>query len=456
MQSTTLILVGFSMALFGGCERKQQAAAPRALADEQQEVSDLQSPGDVLPPPAESDEATTTQPATREATATTPAAELPAGSDDSIDDDEATAYFSNWLTPYGNWFQTADYGWCWQPSNYPPGWSPYTVGHWAYTDDCGWTWSSDEPFGWCCYHYGRWALLGDRGWCWVPGRLWGPAWVVWRNGNGLCGWAPLPPLRRGRLIRDEIAALSPFAFVFVNEKFIIDTGLREHFEPATRNVTLVNLTRDVTRFDRIDGRFFDRGVNVTQIERALGRPIPRVRLAQARDPKSVGLSGNELRVFRSSLPARRQGVTAERGARTAGARQQPSAGARFTPLQPAQPQTPQQLEARRREMEAFHQRLQNEMAERHRQEMQQPPAGITRERMQLQQQREQRAFEEMRRGAQPHPQPQRPPQPPPARGPAAAAAGRATCRRTACAAGAPTMTRTRLLRDGSREQISRA
>ena len=73
-------------------------------------------------------------------------------------------------------------------------WRPYMDGYWAYTD-VGYTWISYEDFGWATYHYGRWAKLADYGWVWFPGTdlEWGPAWVSWRYGTGVVGWAPLPP-----------------------------------------------------------------------------------------------------------------------------------------------------------------------------------------------------------------------------------------------------------------------
>ena len=65
------------------------------------------------------------------------------------------------------------------------------------------------------------------GWAWVPGYNWGPAWVCWRHaeGEGYCGWAPLPPGARfeagvglmwnGRLAVDVDFGLAPDLFVFI-------------------------------------------------------------------------------------------------------------------------------------------------------------------------------------------------------------------------------------------------
>jgi hypothetical protein len=96
------------------------------------------------------------------------------------------------LSSHGVWIDTAEYGRAWQPTPIPEGWQPYLYGRWALTD-AGWAWVSDEPFGWATYHYGRWAFLDGAGWVWVPGRVWAPAWVAWRYGEGYAGWCPLGP-----------------------------------------------------------------------------------------------------------------------------------------------------------------------------------------------------------------------------------------------------------------------
>jgi hypothetical protein len=99
--------------------------------------------------------------------------------------------FHEGLDAYGQWVDSGEYGLVWQPS-VAYAWHPYWDGRWVYTHS-GWTWVSAEPWGWATYHYGRWSYLGDRGWVWLPGRVWAPAWVAWRYGNGYAGWCPLGP-----------------------------------------------------------------------------------------------------------------------------------------------------------------------------------------------------------------------------------------------------------------------
>lgn len=105
-------------------------------------------------------------------------------------------YFYDALSPYGTWTEVAPYGMTWQPacSRLDPDWRPYCHGgRWVYTDS-GWYWQSDYSWGWAPFHYGRWHRHTVHGWVWVPGRVWAPAWVAWREAEGYCGWAPLPPV----------------------------------------------------------------------------------------------------------------------------------------------------------------------------------------------------------------------------------------------------------------------
>jgi hypothetical protein len=105
--------------------------------------------------------------------------------------------FHDGLAPYGSWERSPREGWIWRP-RVEAGWRPYYHGEWTYTDR-GWYWSSDEPWSWATYHYGRWIYGPEDGWAWLPGYEWAPAWVAWRSGAGVIGWAPLAPYAAGGL-----------------------------------------------------------------------------------------------------------------------------------------------------------------------------------------------------------------------------------------------------------------
>lgn len=99
--------------------------------------------------------------------------------------------FRSTLSSHGEWYPSARYGNVWRP-RVAAGWRPYYYGAWLWTDE-GWYWESSEPFAWAVYHYGRWVFDPAWGWVWVPGYQWAPAWVTWRFGVDVVGWAPLGP-----------------------------------------------------------------------------------------------------------------------------------------------------------------------------------------------------------------------------------------------------------------------
>jgi len=119
-------------------------------------------------------------------------------------------YGAEELDNYGDWVNTPDYGYVWQPQ-VAPGWAPYQVGDWEWTPWYGWTWVSLDPWGWAPYHYGRWFWRGGFGWLWYPGvwgvpHYWSPALVGFFGfgggfglgvgfgfGFGNVGWVPLAP-----------------------------------------------------------------------------------------------------------------------------------------------------------------------------------------------------------------------------------------------------------------------
>lgn len=112
-------------------------------------------------------------------------------------DPSALSDFREPLSPYGTWVEDPTYGTVWVPSAVVVGadFAPYqTAGHWEMTADGDWLWVSDYEWGHVPFHYGRWVWIAGRGWAWIPGRVYAPAWVVWRTSDyGYIGWAPMAP-----------------------------------------------------------------------------------------------------------------------------------------------------------------------------------------------------------------------------------------------------------------------
>lgn len=125
-----------------------------------------------------------------------PAIDGRADSDEDVDP-RALEEFREPLAPHGAWIDDPTYGTIWVPDArvVGPDFTPYqTAGRWELTTDGDWMWVSDYSWGDIPFHYGRWVWVDGQGWAWIPGRVWAPAWVVWRTGPyGYVGWGPCPP-----------------------------------------------------------------------------------------------------------------------------------------------------------------------------------------------------------------------------------------------------------------------
>lgn len=217
------------------------------------------------------------------------------------------SFFYERLGPHGEWVRHNRWGWVWYPTGVAAEWRPYLRGRWLLTDDYGWYWQSDEPWAWATYHYGRWAYDPDYGWIWVPGYRWGPSWVAWRFGDTYVGWAALPPevgysddsgVLWGGIDLSGTAYVS--YWVFVPGSLFLGQRVDRHALPRTRNLRVLRATRNVTRFERRNGRIFNRGPRPSAVTRRFGKRIPTVRVQRVDRPESVRRieRGNVINVFR--------------------------------------------------------------------------------------------------------------------------------------------------------------
>ena len=163
------------------------------------------------------------------------------------------------------------YGLCWQPAVVVTdlAWRPYfNQGHWIYTDS-GWSWQSDYPWGDIVFHYGRWWRFNEH-WVWVPGYDWAPAWVCWREADGYCGWAPLPPTAtykvgvglffNGKLALDVDFGLGMDAFTFVSYDHFWDHDLHLFLLPPDRLAVVFRGSRLANGYRMDQGRFVIEGL----------------------------------------------------------------------------------------------------------------------------------------------------------------------------------------------------
>ncbi len=267
---------------------KEAAAAAANVPAEQPIEAPIETPDDALvePPP--------TGPKTRE-----------------IETRSTASYgmFYRKLEPHGDWRETSDYGFVWQPREAEDrNWRPYTDGRWVYTD-AGWTWVSEEPFGWATYHYGRWVRLRRVGWVWVPGDEWAPAWVSWRTSKDYVGWAPLPPEARFdrrsgiRNWADNHYDIGPDQYAFVPNNEFGSRRVRSSVVPVERNVTIVIETTNVTNITYANTTIVNQGPNYEEMRTRSRQPIERYRLERQVNSETTAPPSVRGEVLVMSAPA---------------------------------------------------------------------------------------------------------------------------------------------------------
>jgi len=254
--------------------------------------------------------------------------------------DAGTQYFHQRLSPYGRWETHASYGEVWRP-RVAAGWRPYTTGHWVYTD-YGWTWAADESWGWAPFHYGRWYQDPSLGWGWVPGNVWAPAWVDWRNGGGYVGWAALPP-EAGFSVGVGVSfggfdLNAASNYCFVPERSILEPRLGTFLVSPTRNAEILRGSSNIQGIGVVNGRVFNQGMSVQRIEQLRGSAVPRVRVANQAAFYRPAVVANAARQIKSETFVNRPAPRAVSAATPAAARPVP-AGSRSATHQAPTAQT---------------------------------------------------------------------------------------------------------------------
>ncbi|OGT21679.1 MAG: hypothetical protein A2V90_00355 [Gammaproteobacteria bacterium RBG_16_57_12] len=312
----------------------------------------------------------------------------------TVDIHSDVGLFYQELAPFGEWISTPQYGHIWIPNSTPLGWRPYTLGHWSYNERVGWIWISYWQWGWATFHYGRWINHPDYGWAWIPGTDWAPAWVAWRSGNGWIGWAPLPPEAAWEDNKgltgsmEKIEKHIPFhAWSFVPQDAIFSRELHtREIIMSARNVTVLPLTKPVTRYEAVNHQVINHGADIEQLRMTAGLATKPVRLVDVTYPaalEATKVGKDELALFRPTMD-----LTSEIEPPKPGAERYPG-------------QTAKQMQNRHRltlkAMQLYHEAERKAMEQLHARQLSQPPAQPD---IEQQQSKEREAVTELHRWEQ--------------------------------------------------------
>jgi len=210
--------------------------------------------------------------------------------------------FYDELSPYGEWVESAQYGYVWIPDA-GADFMPYsTAGQWVNTN-YGWTWVSDYPWGWAPFHYGRWDHDNYYGWLWVPDYEWGPSWVTWRSASGYYGWQPMRPGITINLSfgNDYYNNYNDY-WMFVSDNDFQRSNVSRYY------VNQTNRDRIIRNSTVINNTFIDNSRNSTYIsgparddvQRTTGKRVSSVAIRENSKPGQT-LKNGQLQIYRPNV-----------------------------------------------------------------------------------------------------------------------------------------------------------
>jgi hypothetical protein len=177
-----------------------------------------------------------------------------------------------------------------------PVYVPYSNGQWVNTD-AGWYFKAPTPEEEIVHHYGRWVNSPTDGWLWVPGRVWAPAWVDWRQNDTYLGWAPLPP---SAYIVDNTINVPPIdydRYVIVEKRYFVQPQIYKYMYKENKNKIMIKEMTKTNGIMIINKTVINKGPEVTDIEKYWGNKVEMVNINRVKVKNDVKYSDKEYYVY---------------------------------------------------------------------------------------------------------------------------------------------------------------
>ncbi len=180
-----------------------------------------------------------------------------------------------------------------------PVYVPYSNGQWI-NSDAGWYFKGATPVEETVSHHGRWVNTPSAGWLWVPGRVWAPAWVDWRQNDDYVSWAPLPPsvyLVNGVM---STPVIDNSNYVIVERKYFLEPEVYKYnnmyYSDGSR--ILVSGFTGIPGIVLVNNAILNRGPEISLIQSIYGREIEMVKIRHVGNYKDVRYSNGEYFVYK--------------------------------------------------------------------------------------------------------------------------------------------------------------
>lgn len=225
--------------------------------------------------------------------------------DDRYDNGDYQMFYDD-LAPHGTWMQDPTYGYVWAP-RVGRDFRPYfTNGQWAMTN-MGNMWVSGYSWGSIPFHYGRWVFNDFYGWLWIPGRVWAPSWVVWRQHSSYYGWAPMGP---------SVSINFNFGNYYTNHydywNFVpcgnLYGGNYGRYRRAHINNTFFNQTTIINNYHSHNSNRFFAGPRAADVRRVTGRDVRTYTVNHNNSRGRNAIRGNNIRVHAPTVGTTRRAV----------------------------------------------------------------------------------------------------------------------------------------------------
>lgn len=179
-----------------------------------------------------------------------------------------------------------------------PEYAPYSNGRWVNTDK-GWYFKANTPAEETTSHYGRWVNTPSAGWLWVPGRVWAPAWVDWKQNESQVSWAPLPP--SAYMVNGSLSApvIDNNSYVVVEKKYFLEPNVYKYNNTYTQSGEriVVSDMASVIGLVLVDNLLFNRGPDVSMIQTVYGRNIELVNITPVRTYSEIKYTDKQFYIY---------------------------------------------------------------------------------------------------------------------------------------------------------------
>ena len=195
----------------------------------------------------------------------------------------------------------------WKPSNdlgvvtiegAAPKFMPYTNGQWVHSD-AGWYFKAPTPAEEIVSHFGRWVQSETEDWLWVPGRVWAPAWVDWKQNDDYVSWAPLPPSSFVSSQSMNNSLIDDSKYVVVERKYFLEPAVYKYYvsSPGNVNKVLVSELARTSGITILNNTIINQGPDVNVIQNIYGRVIEQVKIKRVVRVNDVSYSEKEYSVY---------------------------------------------------------------------------------------------------------------------------------------------------------------